>query len=537
MKMTKKFLAVLLAMTMVMSMAACGGSKPAASAAPAAPATPAAPTASAEPAAPAAPAEKKVKETLTVTLSGEPTSLNPHFVGQLNAYIVDMLIYDTLLLKAPDGSFLPNIATEWKEIDDTHIQFKLRDDVSFSNGKKMTAEDVLFTIKCLTESATTKSTYQYFDAANSKAVDEYTIELALKQPFAAVYNFLTHPYSSIVCKSHYEEVGSDEYGINPVGTGAYTLEKWTSGSSILLKRKDNYWGEKGASPYVNVKFIAEAANRTIELETGGTDIALDISTTDAPRVESSDKMNLVTIPSYRASFIAMNQSKPEFADKRIGQALSLATDTKTLAEVAYAPYGTVADSVVSAAIAEHRSTGEHEYNPEKAKQLLAEAGYPNGITLSGRCQTIADFKVIAEIAQNMWKQAGINLEVQVLDKASYSELGKTNGGTHITITSQTATTGDVYQALGSMYSTTSTTGIFNSSDTHLESLIQEAAGTYDDAKRAERYGEIQEYIVGNYFAIPVGYNQILYGVSNQVQDFVASPANTPNLKYTFAYEG
>ena len=68
-------------------------------------------------------------------------------------------------------------------------------------------------------------------------------------------------------------------------------------------------------------------------------------------------------------------------------------------------------------------------------------------------------------------------------------------------------------------------------------MIQEAAGTYDDAKRAERYGEIQEYIIGNYFAIPVGYNQILYGVSNQVQDFVASPANTPNLKYTFAYEG
>ena len=87
--------------------------------------------------------ERQIKENLTVTLSVEPTTLNPHAVGQLNAYIVNYCIYDTLLKKDADGNIVPNVAKEYEPIDDTHIRFHLRDDVMFSNGEKLTAEDVL----------------------------------------------------------------------------------------------------------------------------------------------------------------------------------------------------------------------------------------------------------------------------------------------------------------------------------------------------------------------------------------------------------
>lgn len=93
--------------------------------------------------------ERQIKENLTVTLSVEPTTLNPHAVGQLNAYIVNYCIYDTLLKKDADGNIVPNVAKEYEPIDDTHIRFHLRDDVMFSNGEKLTAEDVLYTIKCI----------------------------------------------------------------------------------------------------------------------------------------------------------------------------------------------------------------------------------------------------------------------------------------------------------------------------------------------------------------------------------------------------
>ena len=107
--------------------------------------------------------EKTVKDTLTVVLSSEPVNLNPQVINMLNAYIVEFLVYDTLLQKDADGNILPNLATSWEMIDDTHVRFKLRDDVYFSNGQQMTAEDVVYTISRCVNSATTKSTYQYFD--------------------------------------------------------------------------------------------------------------------------------------------------------------------------------------------------------------------------------------------------------------------------------------------------------------------------------------------------------------------------------------
>lgn len=480
--------------------------------------------------------QRQIKENLTVTLSSEPTTLNPHAIGQLNAYIVNYCIYDTLLKKDADGNILPNVAKDYESIDDTHIRFYLRDDVVFSNGEKLTAEDVLFTIQTITESSTTKSTYSAFDAENSAVEDEYTFVLALKKPFAAAYDFLTHSYSSIVCKSYYEEVGKDEYGINPVGSGAYTLDKWTSGSSIVLKRNDNYWGEKGASATITLKFIAEQSNRAMELETGGTDIALDISTMDAARIDAAETLELVKVPSYQVVFLALNQTKDLTSDLRIRKALAYATDAATIADVVYGDFGSVADSAMAQGVPEYAACTTYEYNIEKAKELLAEAGYPDGITLTGRVQSNAAFEAISAMVPNMWEKAGIHVEINVYDKATYSEKGKENGGTNLTVTAQTATTGSAYQAVGTLFSTTSTSGVINNRDEVLEGLISDAAAEYDFAARKEKYAEAQQYIIENVLIIPIAFTSQIYGVSKNVADFNASPSDIPILTYTYAYE-
>lgn len=480
--------------------------------------------------------EKTVKDTLTVVLSSEPVNLNPQVCNMLNAYIPEFLVYDTLLKKDADGNIIPNLATSWEMIDDTHFRFKLRDDVYFSNGEQMKADDVVYTISRCVNSPVTTSTYKFFDDVNTVAEDDFTVVIALKQPFAAVYTLLTHAYSSIVCKSYVEKVGDDEAGLNPVGTGAYILEKWISGSSLLLKRNDKYWGEKGASEFIELKVITESANRAIELETGAADIVLDVSTTDASRIEAAENLKLICGSSYRTAFIGLNLGKEETSNPKIREALAYALDIEALAEAVYEKYATVADSIMSNTVAGYKAVRNHEYNVEKAKALLAEAGYPNGITLSGRCQTNVDFKTTAEIVQNMWADAGIKAEIQVLDKATYSEKGKENGGTNITVTSQTATTGDAYQAIGTIFSTTSRIGIINSSDEDLERMIEQASATYDDAERSKLYAEVQDYIVNNHYAIPIAFTSILTGTTNEVQNFVHSPANTPDLTYVYAYE-
>ncbi len=476
------------------------------------------------------------KDKLTVVLSSEPVNLNPQTCNMLNGYITEFLIYDTLVQIDENGEIQPNLATEWEKIDDTHIRFKLRQDAYFSNGQQMTAEDVVYTIqRCCTMSAT-KSTYKYFDGENTKAEDEFTVVVALKQPFAAVYSFLAHAYSSVVCKSYIEEVGDEQAGLAPIGTGAYVLDNWTAGSSLLLKRNDKFWGEPGASDAIELKIIKEVANRAIELETGNTDIALDISANDASRIETASGLKMMAEPGYRTTFLGLNLSKEETANPKVREAMACALDLELVCEAVYEQYGKPADSIMAPTIAEYANVKGYTYDVERAKQLLAEAGYPNGITLTGRCQTNVDFKATAEIVQNMWKEAGINCEIQVLDKATYIERGKTDGGTNVTITSQTATTGNSYQAIGTTFSTASRNGIINSSDEELEKMISDAAAQYDDATRAEDYKKVQDHIVNNYYAIPIAFTDILTGMSNNVQGYVHSPANTPDLTYVCAYQ-
>lgn len=512
----KRFITFLVFIIIVSSLCACGQEN--------------------KPANTAAVVQPKIKDNLTVTLSGEPTTLNPHAIGQLNAYIVNYCIYDTLLKKDAEGKILPNVAKEYEPIDDTHIRFRIRDDIMFSNGEKLTAEDVLFTIKTITESSTTKSTYSAFDGENSYTEDDYTIVIALKKPFAAAYDFLTHSYSSIVCKSYYESVGKDEYGITPVGSGPYTVESWTSGSSIVLKRNESYWGEKGASATITLKFISEQSNRAMELETGGTDIALAISTMDAPRIDESDKLDLIKVPSYQVVFLALNQTKDLTSDLLVRKALAHATDAATIAEVVYGDFGSVANSPMAQGVPEYAACTTYEYNIDKAKELLAQAGYPDGITLTGRVQTNADFEAISAMIPNMWKNAGINIEINVYDKATYSEKGKENGGTNLTVTAQTATTGSAYQAIGTLFSTTSTSGVINNRDEVLENLISEAAKEYDAAARKEKYAEAEQYIIDNVLIIPIAFTNQIYGVSKKVVNFDASPSNIPILTYTYVYE-
>ncbi len=514
--MTKKMISLLLAAAMCLSLSACGKKG--------------------TPGGPGDNGERVKKETMSVVLSSEPVNLNPQTCNMLNGYIVEALVYDTLLQVGPDGEIQPNLATEWEMIDDTHIRFKLREDAYFSSGEQMTSEDVVFTLKRCTEMSTTKSTFKFFDGENTKADGDFAVIVALKQPFAPVYSFLTHAYSSIVCKSYVEEVGDEVAGLEPIGTGAYVVDSWVAGSSILLKRNDKFWGEPGASDKIEMKVINEVANRAIELETGSSDIALDISANDGARIAENYDLKLMNDISYRTTFLGLNLSKDETANAKIREALSCALDIELLTDVVYEQYGIPADSIMSSSIIGHSPVSEHVYDVERAKKLLAEAGYPNGINLTGRCQTNVDFKTIAEIIQNMWKEAGINCEIQVLDKATYNELGKANNGTNITITSQTATTGNAYQAIGTVFSTASRNGIINSSDTKLDEMIAAAAAEYDDAARAKKYEEIQDYIVNNYYAIPIAFTDVLTGMRNTVEGYVHSPANTPDLTYVCAYE-
>ena len=158
-------------------------------------------------------------------------------------------------------------------MDETTIVFHLRDDVYFHDGNRMTAEDVIFSLCYGAQSNFTSTLFGAIDPENTKALDDYTVELKLLYAYAPIMDAIACYRGAIISKAAFESMGADEFGRAPVGTGPMKFSQWVAGDRIELVGFDEYWGEKPAFDNMTIRFILEDSSRAIELETGGVDIA------------------------------------------------------------------------------------------------------------------------------------------------------------------------------------------------------------------------------------------------------------------------
>ncbi len=466
-----------------------------------------------------------VKDTLTVALKSEATNLDPHNNTSLNSFMIENLIYDRLVDKNTKGEIVPMLATKWEVLDSTTIRFFLRNDVVFSNGEKLTAEDVKYTIARAEVMTASKTYFSSFDGANTKVIDPYTIDIKMKTPFAPVFNYLASARGNIVCKKTMEAVGSDAYGRNPVGSGKMKFSKWVSGDRIELVRNDSYWGTKPSYKNLVLRVIIEPANRAIELETGGVDISFGIDPGDMDRLEKNKDTKIVEGPGYGYGYFAFNTMKFDlFKDIRVREALSIALDIPTLVDSVYKGNAEVANSVLNSKIFSYVNSGTIKYDPEKAKSLLKEAGFDFSkvITISTNEDVAA--KDAAEIVQSMWKKIGVNAQIESYDLATMAS--KTTAGALMFYFQQSsAATGDPDQGMALWISKTSFV--------HDEKAIFDACAlgkaTYDTKERAKIYETAQKLAWDYHGQIPISYVNVVYGTRANVQNLDPHPGSTPDL--------
>ena len=517
MKKTSLFLAVLLA---VSTLAGCSGKK-SETAVP-----PDSGTKSESAAEGTQAAGASVKDEVIAVLKGEPSNIDPHGNTELVAMTTQVQIFETLIKKDDKGEIIPGLAKSWEQVDDKTIRFKLRDNVYFHNGEKLTAEDVAFSIKRATEKPSSASIFASFDAANTKAVDELTVDVATKAPFAAVFNYLTSTRGEILSKKAVEEMGDDQFGRNPVGTGPFMFDNWVSGTSITLKRNDNYWGEKPAYNKLTLKFITETANRALEIEAGNADIVLDPDTGDLDRLAETKGLKVISGDSYGMSYIVFSMDDKVLSDVKLRQALSLALDLDALVESVYGNYATVNESVMPATVFSYKSQGKHEYNVEKAKQLLAEAGFADGLTIELNLPNGAEQQNIGVIAQSMWKEIGVTANIATASLSEIIAAGR-RGDNQVAITAATYSTGDPGHALSDF--DTRSDGFFRPVDKKIDELLDKGGAAYDQGERAKIYEELQDYIYHQYYMIGVANKTVNYVITDKVNNFYCDPGNIPSF--------
>ncbi|CAG7603513.1 ABC transporter substrate-binding protein [Leucobacter soli] len=358
-----------------------------------------------------------------LTDSGQGEVLDPALVKYSSEIIYCGQIYDSLTRSDANFQVQPSLATDWEANDDgTEWTFHLREGVVFHDGSPFTANDVAFSVTRILDPALGSQSYARLapsmDPEGVTVVDDHTITFTLKRPDSLLPNALSERSCKIV------KDGTEEFTVETaVGTGPFKITSWTPGQQWELAKNEDYW--EAGLPYldgVKAVVLAEQATKLQSLRSGQFDIVDAIGFTSAAQVEGDEKVALVSMENRSCWTFAMDTRMAPFnEDPRIAQAMKLAQDRDLMVQTAFLGFGTTtADVPVASESPFYPSSLDGSQNIEKAKELLAEAGYPDGIDIE--LNTTAESAGMLDIAttlQEVVKPAGIRIQIKQHSGAAY----------------------------------------------------------------------------------------------------------------------
>lgn len=457
-------------------------------------------------------AAPKVKDTITLVNELEPDTLDPRRGNGISNNIVMNLIYDSLVDLDKAGKEIPRLATSWEFIDSTHLRMHLRHDVHFSNGAPLTADDVLFSLGRTKDDSTSFSTMVWYDEKASKAEDPYTVVLAMHKPYAPVFNVLASGRCWIGSKKAITQMGQATHARAPIGSGPYKLEKWTAGASMLFTRNDKYWGTPAKTKNVLLKFVREPASRVIELETGAADFAFYISGSDIDRVNKIPGYHVESGRSEKYYLVTMSMKHKILSNQKVRYALSYAIDIPALTDAAFDGHAHPMTGVYPSIIEGWKDYGGWKYDPEKAKQLLAEAGYPNGFDIELHLLPESGYQQMGEIVQAYWKAVGVNARIEQSALGTREAQGPWEASIRTATANEISNILIIYEkAFGSRMA---------ANDDKLDDMLQKLKTLYDHKERIALLTTIQDYLYEKRYSIPFAEADTIFGVSNKIKNFV-----------------
>ena len=460
------------------------------------------------------------KNTLTWAQGADVTSLDPHQGKETPAVQVNTQIFDTLVTVDPEtNEVVPQIAESWEQTDDQTYVFKIREGIKFHDGSDLTAEDVKFSLDRARNSAAVSYIVNFIEEVTVD--DDHTVTVKTTAPYAPTLRNLAIPFAAIVPKA-VVEADENAFIQNPVGSGPYKFVEWNHGDHVTLKAFDDYYAGKPETENLIMKVIPETSQRTIALETGEVDLAYDLAVNDIPKVNSDDKLTVYEIPSLTCWYVSMNMNKKPFDNPKVREAMSMAIDRQTIIDTINAGSGQTADAIIAPAVFGYYSTGVKEYNPTKAKELLAEAGYPNGFSTTLWVNDNQSRIEMCQAMQAMLLEIGVQCNLEVLEFGSF--ISRTTAGDHdLAYFGWTTSSGDADYSYYSLEHSTQQGAAGNRSflaDPDVDKLIEEARSNTNEEERKELYKELAIKLDEINNNIPVYYSSINVGANKKVEGFV-----------------
>lgn len=473
---SRRLFAALLSLVMLLS--ACGGNTDTSSA-------------SSSGDASAQTGSEEYAEEVVIGVMGDTTTFDPHN-GSGAPFIRMMKLTHTTLVEEDEstGELIPAIATSWELLDPLTWQFTIRDDIKFQNGETLTFDDIQFSFDRI--AAGTRKDISYIDSLEK--VDETTFLIHFNTPFITFPAELTGTAFAIVSKESTDD--------NVIGCGPYILTDYMSGDHFTYERFDDYFKGTPKTKRLTFRIIPEDAARVIALETGEVDIIEEVAVNDRARIAENPDLVLQEAVMNSIEWIALNCTTGPTADTRVRQALAKATNKEEIIIGGYSGKGEVAHSILGP-VMQNLVDVDFDYDVEGAKQLLAEAGYPDGFTISLLCSGTHE-QMVAQILKSQWDDIGVEVNIELLDSTTRNERYK-NHNFEASLYSSNSSNDEPLEFLEEAATAFGAGNRVGFSNARYDELYSVITSTLEQPTRGDAIEEMQEIIGEECPFIPLAY--------------------------------
>ena len=508
----KRLLALALALAMALSLAACGG-----------PDTPAETGGETTPGAETG-TTGETRDDLTVILGADFTTLDPQKLPAVADINFCTNIFDGLVALNEDNEVVPMLATDWEPSEDgLHYTFHLREGVKFHNGNDFTADDVKLSVERFRDQSWMQ--FASFAVDSCDIVDDYTVTINLKYAYGNFINMLW--YCSIIDSDYYNSVSEEEFARNPVGTGPFKFVEWVPAQHITLAANEDYWDGAPAMKEITFNFISDVNTALIAMETGQADMVFGTALSATTFLQAQENEELATDSTVGNSFYFINFNSDRIS-KEVRQALSYAIDREVINVMVNEGTGYVGDiPLVEGQEGYTTDITTYEYDPDKAKELLAAAG-AEGMTFTFFYGESADNTKLGQTLQSQLSAVGVNVELQPVESGTWwatfgdGDYDISRGGYPM----EAANTDSCYY---DMFHSTGTFNVSRVHDAEIDALLDEARVELDSERRNEIYIQVNQMLTEEAYFIPLYFSASMLVYDPALQG--AHAVSTQNYQY------
>lgn len=468
-------------------------------------------------------------EPLSIAIGGAFTTMDPHFYNATPNHTVAMQVFDRLIDRNPDTSLSPALAVSWEAVSDTVWEFKLREGVAWHDGEPFTADDVAFTYERAPEVPNSPGGFGGFlrEVGSVEVVDPLTLRITTRQPAPNLPRNLA--FVPIISEHVGKTATTEDYnsGKAVIGTGPFKFASYTPGDRVEYTRNDDWWGGEVDWETLTLRSISDPGARVAALLSGDVDIIDTPPAGDLERLSSQDGIQIFSTPGMRVMYLIPNfrdevkkhvsakdgstlDANP-LADVKVREALSLALNREAIAdrimEGAAVPTG---QWLAEGSFSYNENVSVPVYDPEKAKTLLTEAGYPDGFKLDivGPNNRYPNDGPTTQAAAQFWTRIGIDTKVATLPWSAYSS-ASSDGSFAVSLMGWGSPTGEAGYLLSNVIASSNPDeglGIYNRggySNPELDTLIVDALATIDDSAREQKLKEAVQIVGDDLPIIPL----------------------------------